>query len=428
MSLEAAEQIANMMVLDPYPGLHVGALLDAVPQRAAQATPEAASADVDGVHQPRHDQGRRPQRPRRAGVQLHRSRGGHRPGSTIYYDIIRSEECVPLGHTVNANIALVTGFSLAPRSGRGDPARSGGLRVLRLRARTRSSPTIRSRAGPTCGASSRLAARPTATEQRDRRRRRAGRHVRELHRHPGRRARAISAQMRDVGVDQVIFIQQAGRNRHADICSSLELFAAEVLPEFAAERGRAPAAQAGRAGAVHRGRARPQAVDAAARRRRHPGREGLGQEGPDERQPHLTPPRPSTPKMRRDVHSRAHFSASFGWVGRVGWVQAWGVRSAIVRWRCWLPGSLRPKTKCPSPTAGSAVADARRSWRSPRRARRPRRSGASPRRSPPCRRRSARGSTGTAAFVDRSTVGPGSSRLSISVSPWPPEIDTFGKT
>ena len=40
--------------------------------------------------------------------------------------------------------------------------------------------------------------------------------------------------MRDVGVDQVIFIQQAGRNRHADICSSLELFAAEVLPEFAA--------------------------------------------------------------------------------------------------------------------------------------------------------------------------------------------------
>jgi hypothetical protein len=40
--------------------------------------------------------------------------------------------------------------------------------------------------------------------------------------------------MLDVGVDQVIFIQQAGRNRHEDICSSLELFAAEVMPEFAA--------------------------------------------------------------------------------------------------------------------------------------------------------------------------------------------------
>lgn len=41
--------------------------------------------------------------------------------------------------------------------------------------------------------------------------------------------------MRDVGVDQIIFIQQAGRNRHADICSSLELFAADVMPEFAAD-------------------------------------------------------------------------------------------------------------------------------------------------------------------------------------------------
>jgi len=35
------------------------------------------------------------------------------------------------------------------------------------------------------------------------------------------------------GVDQLIFVSQAGRNRHQDICESLELFAAEVLPEFA---------------------------------------------------------------------------------------------------------------------------------------------------------------------------------------------------
>jgi hypothetical protein len=34
------------------------------------------------------------------------------------------------------------------------------------------------------------------------------------------------------GVDQVIFMQQAGRNRHEDICASLELFAAEVMPDF----------------------------------------------------------------------------------------------------------------------------------------------------------------------------------------------------
>ena len=35
------------------------------------------------------------------------------------------------------------------------------------------------------------------------------------------------------GVDQIILLQQAGRNRHEHICSSLELLAAEVLPEFA---------------------------------------------------------------------------------------------------------------------------------------------------------------------------------------------------
>ena len=36
----------------------------------------------------------------------------------------------------------------------------------------------------------------------------------------------------DAGVDQVIFIQQGGRNRHEHICESLELFAREVLPDF----------------------------------------------------------------------------------------------------------------------------------------------------------------------------------------------------
>lgn len=34
------------------------------------------------------------------------------------------------------------------------------------------------------------------------------------------------------GVDQVILLNQAGKNRHEDICSSLELFAREVMPEF----------------------------------------------------------------------------------------------------------------------------------------------------------------------------------------------------
>lgn len=40
------------------------------------------------------------------------------------------------------------------------------------------------------------------------------------------------AKFEDSHVDQVILLNQAGKNRHDDICSSLELFAAEVMPEF----------------------------------------------------------------------------------------------------------------------------------------------------------------------------------------------------
>ena len=33
-------------------------------------------------------------------------------------------------------------------------------------------------------------------------------------------------------IDQVILLAQAGKNRHEDICSSIERFAREVMPEF----------------------------------------------------------------------------------------------------------------------------------------------------------------------------------------------------
>src|SRR5439155_455387 len=39
-------------------------------------------------------------------------------------------------------------------------------------------------------------------------------------------------QFEEAGVDQTVFIQQGGNNRHEDICASLELFAARVMPEF----------------------------------------------------------------------------------------------------------------------------------------------------------------------------------------------------
>ena len=40
------------------------------------------------------------------------------------------------------------------------------------------------------------------------------------------------AKFEESHVDQVILLNQAGKNRHEDICSSLELFANEVMPEF----------------------------------------------------------------------------------------------------------------------------------------------------------------------------------------------------
>ena len=43
------------------------------------------------------------------------------------------------------------------------------------------------------------------------------------------------------GVDQLIFVMQAGKNRHEHIMESIELFGREVLPEFA-ERDEARAA------------------------------------------------------------------------------------------------------------------------------------------------------------------------------------------
>jgi hypothetical protein len=63
------------------------------------------------------------------------------------------------------------------------------------------------------------------------------------------------AQVRDLcrryeqaGVDQVVFLMQAGRNRHEHICESIELFAAEVMPEFAERADAADAERARRFG------------------------------------------------------------------------------------------------------------------------------------------------------------------------------------
>ena len=66
----------------------------------------------------------------------------------------------------------------------------------------------------------------------------------------------------EAGVDQVIFVSQAGKNRHEDIMESLELFGREVLPEFKERDARAERDKARRlAPVVERVLARKPAAD-----------------------------------------------------------------------------------------------------------------------------------------------------------------------
>ncbi|KPV44270.1 LLM class flavin-dependent oxidoreductase [Alicyclobacillus ferrooxydans] len=44
--------------------------------------------------------------------------------------------------------------------------------------------------------------------------------------------RDLLGRYEEAGIDQVIFVSQAGRNRHEHICESLELFSRTVMPEF----------------------------------------------------------------------------------------------------------------------------------------------------------------------------------------------------
>jgi alkanesulfonate monooxygenase SsuD/methylene tetrahydromethanopterin reductase-like flavin-dependent oxidoreductase (luciferase family) len=136
-----------------------------------------------------------------------------------YHEILESE-CVPIGHAVNPNIAMVTGFSChedeAEARRRGEDGfrffgyglghhyifgshKPGRTDVWANFERARD-------AMPPAGAS-----RGIGTPD-------------QLREH--------LVAFEDTGVDQVIFIQQGGKNRHEHICESLELFARDVMPEF----------------------------------------------------------------------------------------------------------------------------------------------------------------------------------------------------
>ena len=230
MALEAGEQIANMMALDPYPGFE--GKYFSMPCRNVLPKP------VQKPHPPMWLACTN-----RDTIKIAAQNGlgalafsfidpeEAKTWSEIYYGIIKSDACVPLGHTVNANIAMVSSFSL--HTDRAEAVRRGhegfeffGYALNALVARD----TVPGRTNlwgeymnlrgdrteklvaEWHGDETRSSGIGTPDDMR--------RHLREL---------------QYAGIDQVIFLQQAGNNRHEHICKSLELFAGTVMAEFKAD-------------------------------------------------------------------------------------------------------------------------------------------------------------------------------------------------
>ena len=229
MALEAAEQIANMLALEPYPGFE-GTYFsmpcrNVLPKPVQKPHPPIWMACTN-----------------RDTIKVAASKGvgalafsfldpeEARHWADIYYAIIKSEACVPIGRTVNANIAMVSSFSI--HNDRAEAIRRGheGFEFFSF-------------------AMNALVARDAVPGRTDlwgeylaRRGNRTEEIIANTAVGPQSSGIGTPEDMRshlqgyqEAGVDQVIFLQQAGRNQHVHICESLELFAAEVMPGFKAE-------------------------------------------------------------------------------------------------------------------------------------------------------------------------------------------------
>ena len=228
MALEAAEQVCNMMVLTPYPGFEGNSFSmpcrNVLPKPLQKPHPPLwmACTNRDTIK-----------------VAARNGIGAlafnfidpdeAQTWSNSYYDTIKSDECVPLGWSVNANLAMVSAFSM--HEDRAEAIRRGQDNFEFFRYAQQK--LVAEDFVPGCSnmweefmeargdASDQLIQAALAHSEFDG----AGigtpddmrRHLKDL---------------QNAGVDQVIFLQQAGRNTHQNICESLELFAKSVMPEF----------------------------------------------------------------------------------------------------------------------------------------------------------------------------------------------------
>ena len=151
-----------------------------------------------------------------------------RDWAKTYYDIIKSEECLPIGHAVNANLAMVSDFSV--NHDRVEAIRRGLEGFEFFKIALQQLVTRDTVPGRTQRWEQFLAERGDRTEQVIAEAQ-AGNYQpagigtpEDLRQHLRR--------FEDSGIDQTILLQQAGNNSHEHICESMDLFAKEVMPEF----------------------------------------------------------------------------------------------------------------------------------------------------------------------------------------------------
>jgi len=238
--LEALEQVCNMMVMTPYPG-YDGEFFsmpcrNVVPKPAQKPHPPlwvAGKPDVAAQHG--------------MGCLGFNVVGGTQARIMVdqYYRTLE-RDCVPIGHAVNANIAVLATLHCHPDEA---TARRNGEH-LKFFGYTIGKYYLAGRVRPGVGNSWEefVAVKDQLRQSGDSPTSAIGtpEQVRE-------HLRALQA----AGVDQVLFMHQAGRLDHDANCRSLELFARDVMPEFVEHEDERERAKAERlAPAVERALAR----------------------------------------------------------------------------------------------------------------------------------------------------------------------------
>lgn len=228
VALEAAEQICNMMVLTPYPGYQGQGFSmpcrNVLPKPLQTPHPPLWMACTN-----------------RETIKVAARNGvgalafsfldpdEAKTWADIYYGIIKSEDCVPLGWSVNANLAMVSAFSM--HEDRSEAIRRGQDNFEFFRYSQQKLVAEDFVPGYSNMWEEFMAKRGDASDRLIQAALARGEYDGAGIGTPADMAAHLQ-RMQASGVDQVIFLQQAGRNTHSNICESLELFAAKVMPQF----------------------------------------------------------------------------------------------------------------------------------------------------------------------------------------------------